>query len=207
MVIRNQIMREGLRRMMADDCGHVESCAEPDDLSRIVPRGENIILISDLFVPRGEYRALETLQERRPCAKIVVMGSSSDPRRISEIFRAGAAGYVSGDSAFNALRFQLDLVALGEKVYPAALIDHVSRAPSPAPSRAPWPDLSAREAAALDGLVAGLPNKTIAQRQAVSEATVKLALKTLFRKMQARNRTHAAVLAREHGWNARDRMH
>ena len=205
LVIQNQIMREGLRRLMSDDCGQVESCGRPDDLSRIVPQGEDIILISDLFVPHGEYHALDTLKERRPDAKIVVMGSSSDPQRISAIFKAGAAGYVSGDSAFRALRSQLDLVALGEKVYPAALIDHVSRAPAPKPSHDPWPDLTTRERSVLDGLIDGLPNKSIARRLEVSEATVKLALKTLFRKMQARNRTHAAVLAREHGWNVRDR--
>lgn len=204
LVFQNQIMREGLRRLMSDNCGHVESCANPDDLPSGTPPGENIILISELFLPHGEYRVFDTLRERRPDAKIVVMGSSSDPQRISEIFRAGAAGYVSGNSAFKALRSQLDLVALGEKVYPAALIERISHALAPKSSLELWPNLATRERAVLDGLVEGLQNKTIAHRLEVSEATVKLALKTLFRKMQARNRTHAAVLAREHGWNARD---
>ncbi|MGF7151094.1 two-component system nitrate/nitrite response regulator NarL [Sphingomonas zeicaulis] len=198
-------MREGLRRLMSDDCGHVETCAGPHDLSGTAPQGENIILISDLFVPHGEYHALDTLRERRPDAKIVVMGSSSDPQHISKIFKAGAAGYVSGNSAFRALRSQLDLVALGERVYPAALIEHVSRDIPAKPPHDPWPGLTTRERSVLDGLILGLPNKSISRRLEVSEATVKLALKTLFRKMQARNRTHAAVLAREHGWNARDR--
>lgn len=202
LVIQNQIMREGLRRLMLDDCGNVESCGCPDDLSGVLPQGANIILLSELFLPRGEYHAIEQLRLLRPDARIVVMGASSDPQRIAELFKAGASGYVSGDSAFRALRSQLDLVALGEKVYPATLIEHLSRAPvvEPRPWAMPWPALTPRERTVLDGLVCGLPNKVIAAETGVSEATVKLALKTLFRKMKVRNRTHAAMLANEHGW-------
>lgn len=205
LVIQNQIMREGLRRLMLDDCGNVESCGSPDDLSGALPQGANIILLSELFLPHGEYRALEQLRMLRPDARIVVMGTSSDPQRIAELFKAGASGYVSGNSAFRALRSQLDLVALGEKVYPATLIEQLSRASAAEsqPLAMPWPALTPRERTVLDGLVCGLPNKVIALETGVSEATVKLALKTLFRKMKVRNRTHAAMLAKEHGWTVR----
>lgn len=223
LVIQNQIMREGLRRLMMDGYDNVESFADPEDFLGAMPQDADIIILSELFVPYGEYRAIKKLMARRPDAKIVVMGTSRNPKHISEIYKAGAFGYVSLESAFRSLRSQLDLVALGEKVYPAALIDYVPRLPVTSARQQqqqqqqgqqdplPWPDLTARERAVLDGLVSGLPSKTIASRMEVSEATVKLALKTLFRKMQVRNRTHAAMLAREHGWTVRetanDRLH
>jgi two-component system nitrate/nitrite response regulator NarL len=57
------------------------------------------------------------------------------------------------------------------------------------------PHLSAREVVILKGLADGLPNKVIAKTLAITEATVKVHVKAVLRKIQARNRTQAAVWA------------
>ncbi|MFU8865799.1 MAG: LuxR C-terminal-related transcriptional regulator [Rhodobacterales bacterium] len=59
------------------------------------------------------------------------------------------------------------------------------------------PQLTQRERDVLSGLCKGKSNKEIAQDLEVQEVTVKLHVKTLSRKLEARNRTHAAILARE----------
>ncbi len=70
----------------------------------------------------------------------------------------------------------------------------------PAPPSASVPrewqvNLSDRESEILRGLVAGHPNKLIARDLQIAEATVKVHVKALLRKMQVTNRTQAAISA------------
>lgn len=64
------------------------------------------------------------------------------------------------------------------------------------------PRLSDREAQILDGLVKGHANKTIARTCEITEATVKVHMKSILRKIRVANRTQAAVWALEHGHSA-----
>ena len=63
------------------------------------------------------------------------------------------------------------------------------------------PTLSEREIQILDGLVKGYANKVIARLCGVTEATVKLHMKSILRKFRVRNRTQAAIWALEHGYS------
>jgi DNA-binding NarL/FixJ family response regulator len=49
----------------------------------------------------------------------------------------------------------------------------------------------------LAGLCAGHANKEIARDLNLREPTIKLHVKTICRKLDAKNRTHAAMIARE----------
>jgi DNA-binding NarL/FixJ family response regulator len=59
--------------------------------------------------------------------------------------------------------------------------------------------LSDRELEILRCLVNGDANKVIANRLAITEATVKVHMKSLLRKIKAGNRTQAAIWALHHG--------
>jgi DNA-binding NarL/FixJ family response regulator len=60
-------------------------------------------------------------------------------------------------------------------------------------------DLTRREMDVLRGIREGKSNKEIARDLEVQEVTIKLHVKTLSRKLGARNRTHAAMIARDAG--------
>jgi two-component system nitrate/nitrite response regulator NarL len=64
------------------------------------------------------------------------------------------------------------------------------------------PGLSEREAQILGGLVQGHANKVIARSCDITEATVKVHMKSILRKIRVANRTQAAVWALEHGHSA-----
>ncbi len=64
--------------------------------------------------------------------------------------------------------------------------------------------LSEREEQVLRDLVKGLPNKTIARKRDIAEATVKVHLKSILRKIRMANRTQAAIWALENGYGAQD---
>ena len=64
------------------------------------------------------------------------------------------------------------------------------------------PGLSEREAQILDGLVKGHANKVIARTCEITEATVKVHMKSILRKIRVDNRTQAAIWAMENGYAA-----
>lgn len=64
--------------------------------------------------------------------------------------------------------------------------------------------LSEREEQILRDLVKGLPNKMIARKRDIAEATVKVHLKSILRKIRMANRTQAAIWALENGYGTDD---
>jgi two-component system nitrate/nitrite response regulator NarL len=75
--------------------------------------------------------------------------------------------------------------------------------PSPSRNRN-CPKLSGREVQILDGLVKGHANKIIARSCEITEATVKVHMKSILRKIQVANRTQAALWALENGYSTED---
>lgn len=65
------------------------------------------------------------------------------------------------------------------------------------PSQVLLPPLTAREAEVLRGLYSGKSNKEMARDLHLQEVTIKLHVRTLCRKLGARNRTQAAMIARD----------
>lgn len=101
----------------------------------------------------------------------------------------GAAGFVPKTMGTRSLVAAVRLMAAGENFAPLSLI----RRPRDQGDGL----LSPREADVLRGVVAGKSNKEIARDLDLQEVTVKLHVKTMCRKLSARNRTHAAMIARD----------
>lgn len=133
----------------------------------------------------------------------VALISGMAPRDIVErAFRMGVRGFLHksmpATSLLNAIRFML----LGERFVPVDFIvgqeaPVATSLPAVAPP-ATGLDLSKRELQVLTALCAGHTNKQIARDVGLSEATVKLHVKTLYRRLGASNRTQAAMIARNH---------
>jgi len=112
-----------------------------------------------------------------------------------EALALGAAGFVpktlSAKSLVNAVRF----MAMGEQYAP---IDFMTQEEEAAPN--PLAEkLSRRELQVLEGLSQGKSNKEIARDLDLQEPTIKLHVKTLYRKIGAGNRTQAALIAKQEG--------
>ena len=126
--------------------------------------------------------------------KPVALMSGVASRTVAEdALAAGAAGFVpktlGAKSMVNALRF----MASGEQYAPVKWMTEME-----AEASHPLADkLTAREMQVLEGLCDGKANKEIARDLDLQEVTVKLHVKTLSRKLDARNRTHAAMIARD----------
>jgi two-component system nitrate/nitrite response regulator NarL len=116
---------------------------------------------------------------------------------------AGADGFLMKEVSPEALLQSLELVMLGEKVYPtnlASMLLDLTSAPTPLNSIR---GLSSREREILQLLVTGASNKLIAIRLGIAEATVKVHLKALLRKIDVNNRTQAAIWAMNNGFSTK----
>jgi DNA-binding NarL/FixJ family response regulator len=127
--------------------------------------------------------------------RVALISGTGSPELAEQALAAGAAGYLpktlSAKSLANAVRF----MAMGEQYVPLGFLRSASDEPAhPLAQR-----LSRREREVLGGLIEGKSNKEIARDLGITEPTVKLHMKTLYRKIGAHNRTQAAMIAKEAG--------
>jgi two-component system nitrate/nitrite response regulator NarL len=131
----------------------------------------------------------------------VVLADGLSVEALRAAMGGGADGFLSKSVSPEALIQSLQLVLLGEKVFPtnlaAMLLD--MNAPSPLNSVR---GMTRREHEILQALVTGASNKMIAIKLGITEATVKVHLKTLLRKIDVNNRTQAAIWAMNNGFTA-----
>lgn len=131
---------------------------------------------------------MKDANDGRPVA--IISGSAS--REVADAaLKAGAQGFIpktlSAKSLLTAARF----MAAGEIYAPVEFMQQ--KTPDEAGG------LTRRELDVLRGICEAKANKEIARDLDLQEVTVKLHVKTLSRKLGARNRTHVAMIARDKG--------
>jgi two-component system nitrate/nitrite response regulator NarL len=217
------MIREGLKHILSQTRFKVH----PEDLSRgdaalLDQVDEPILFIVDASLyPQGLDDVLPSLKDVSPDARVVVLADEFSLSAMMAALQAGADGYCLATTGCEALVRYLDLVMLGEIVFPSAMLLAAlssgseamdmhrktatgqmrmlqSSAPVAEGQTSPVRNLSSREAEILQCLTQGAPNKVIARKLDVAEATVKVHIKAILRKIRVANRTQAAMWAVNH---------
>jgi two-component system nitrate/nitrite response regulator NarL len=215
LVARNSLFREGLLRILSTTAFRVTKVAAAiDNPSLHSIRTSRPVLF--LIATDGDDHAVTALtvgrlKEQNPSARIVVLSDRCDSDEALAVFRAGADGYVFEQISCDTLIKSLDLVMLGVTILPAAFMrllggeNEMDSEDNPAVPATHVPTfdhmartLSDRETGILRCLMQGESNKIIARRFDITEATVKVHIKAILRKICVRNRTQAAVWAHNH---------
>ncbi len=157
--------------------------------------GYDVVLLDYGMPGMNGLEGLQKAINAQPGNPIALISGVASRSVAEEALAVGAAGFVPKTlgmkSMLNAVRF----MAAGEQYAPAKWMtqsddDNVSELAA---------RLSERERQVLERLCRGGSNKEIARELDLQEVTIKLHVKTLCRKLQARNRTHAAMIARDEG--------
>jgi two-component system nitrate/nitrite response regulator NarL len=204
----NLLLREGLTKLLAETRYQVIASAATlnvvpaHHLPELVLIGGNEI---ELII-----RNLRECQTQYASARRVVFNDAQG-EQLNAIFEAGAHACLGRDATIEALLLTLDLAIIGANVVyrpPTHLGGDSSSAsfrPEPPDEGARMfaqgdtsPHLSSREVAIIECLVHGDSNKLIARKFEISEATVKVHVKAILRKIRASNRTQAAIWAMTH---------
>lgn len=134
-------------------------------------------------------QGLTRMKEANDGRPVAILSGTATPQIAKDAIAAGAAGFVpktlGAKSMVSAIRFMV----AGETFLPYEFMQQ-EEAKTVA-------NLSERETEVLRGLCEGKSNKEIARDLDLQEVTIKLHVKTLCRKLDAKNRTQAAMIARD----------
>lgn len=156
------------------------------------------LILLDYSMPGMDgYAGLSRAVQQADGIPVALMSGTAPPDAALAVLERGGAGFISKTMAarsfLNAVRF----MAAGEKyLAPQGLHTAINGEIGDGPIA----NLTERERHILKGLCESLSNKEIARRLNISEPTVKVHAQSVYRKLGARNRTHAAMLAREQGF-------
>ena len=196
---QNSIVRNGLGHILA--ARQFEIRQSVDHVSHLVGdcADHELMVIVDSDIDRGDTGEIALLHRRFPAVKLVVLSEQFDFDAMIRAFAAGVHGYLVKEISVEPLTRSLRLIASGEKVMPSRLVEELAlravHAPREQARRAlEQAHLSIREVQILNCLALGYPNKIISRRLAITEATVKVHVKAVLRKLHVRNRTQAAIL-------------
>src|SRR5579871_3485296 len=158
------------------------------------------LFLLDYHMPGMTPDSLKTLVASFPEVPIAVVSGTANRADVRAVIQAGAHGFIPKTANGAYLSHALQLLLAGGTSVPADLVMGEEATPSPAPVMAPaqvaWLSaLSARELDVLRQVARGMSNKQIGRELELAEVTVKLHLRSIFRKIGARTRSEAAVIA------------
>ena len=185
----HRIVREGLRSLL-DEQPDMQVIAEADNGRDAVERVDELapdVVVMDVAMPQlNGIEATRRIVRGRPGTKVIALSMHADRRFTAEMLRAGAAGYLVKDSAFEELVTAIRAVVEG-KVYLSPHIadvvvdDYVRRLPGDEPGV--YTALSAREREVLQLLAEGKATKEVARVLHVSVKTVETHRRQIMQKL------------------------
>ena len=207
LVCQSTLVRSGIRYLLSGT--HFVISEEPLNHLSELPI---LCLVHIDTVDAEVTETVQKLKAQRPSARVVLLTDHMDAATMMPAFQAGLDGLFSTAMNREALIKALELVMLGETFISAAagfaLLQQRQAGPrahdtgsSTQSSATDFPSvnrLSERGTQILHSLTKGESNKQIASNLGVAEATIKVHIKAILRKVQVANRTQAAMWAQRH---------
>jgi two-component system nitrate/nitrite response regulator NarL len=207
LVSENRLFREGLSLMLESDDLTVirtnNSGSELLPLLNTIDEQPDLIIWDSSTILEEDVARWAEIHREFPKIGIVVLTEGTDAESANRALAAGLRGILPNCISTGALSLSLRLIALGENLttVPFGLArtwQETSAAPRQFDASKLPVSLSPREAEILRRLGEGSQNKVIARDLDLAEATVKVHVKTLLRKINVTNRTQAAVWGKSH---------
>jgi DNA-binding NarL/FixJ family response regulator len=201
-----RLMRDGLRTLLEleTDFEIVGEAGDGQTGLDVFDQTRPDVVLMDIRMPQmNGVEATRRLMAREPEARVIILTTFDDDANVFEGLRAGARGYLlkdlSGAELAGAIRTVMDGGALIEPSVARKVFAEFARlAPAARPAELPEP-LSERELGILRLVADGLSNKEIGLKLSLAEGTVKNYVTNVLAKIDARDRTQAALKARELG--------
>jgi DNA-binding NarL/FixJ family response regulator len=189
------MMCDGLKALIEKEFDVVGSASNGADAVKLAQKLSPHVIIMDISMPDlNGIEATRQILRNGSTAKIVALSVHSDPRYVTEMLRAGAAGYLVKKSAAEEL-MQAIRTVLDGRIYlspdiAGGLVDSFVR--SPAAQAAPketdaFSHLTNREREVLQCLSEGRSTKEIADALHVSTKTVETHRRNIMQKLDLHN--------------------
>ena len=206
-----RLFRQSLRILLetGTDIKVVAEAANGHEAVAFARATEPDLAVLDVDMPRMDgIKATRLIRAVSPRTKTLMLSVHQDDEKIRAALRAGAIGYISKDAD------RKDFIQIIRRTYagkppsspylahlalePIEVREH-SRSPDTADNFIERSGLTELEVKILRLMTEGLSNEEISEITGIAQETVKGHLKSLFRKLDVKNRTEAAVLAVREG--------
>lgn len=203
------LLLEGVKQLFELDPGFrlVGAATTAQEGIRLARRHNPDIILLDLNM--GRTRGLDVLKQLKSLridSLVIVLTVSNAPEDMMEALRRGADGYLLKDMEPEEILEKLHSAGDGQIVLNETVSNILTRMmreedrkPSVSDAR-----LTQRELQILGLIAQGMSNKSIGNELDISDGTVKVHVKNLLRKVNAKSRLEAAVWAIEQGYGHRN---
>lgn len=193
------LIREGIKQLLEFD-GSMKVIAEASDGIECLEKLKNVkpdILLLDINMPNmNGIDVLKELKEKNDPLKVLILTVHSEVEYLVKAVDIGANGYILKDSGSAELKQAINAVIdEGSYIQPNLIPALNSRLINRDMDREKLASLTKREVEILTHVACGMFNKEIAVNLNISERTVKNHISNIFKKIDASDRTQAAVFA------------
>lgn len=195
------IVRRGLRQIVADEndmevVGEAQTTQEILDLAR---QEEWDVIVLNISMPgRGGFEALKALKQTHSKRPVLVLSMYPEDQFAVRAFRAGAAGYMTKESAPEELVQAIRKVVRGGKYVSPSLAEKLAAELGEDAERPPHEALSEREYHVLCLLASGKTVTQIAAEMSLSVKTISTYRARLLEKMRMKTNAEVTRYAIEH---------
>ena len=210
LLVDDQVLfREGLETLLSvhKDIQVVGNASNGQEAFDVAAHVRPDVVLMDVRMPVLDgVRATSLLKDALPQCRVIVLTTFDDDEYIFDALRSGAVGYLLKDVDSAQLVEAIRAAARGESILEpsvaAKVIAEFSRVSSMVPSMQMEQlvePLSERELEILSLIARGASNKEIAGQLFIAEGTVKNHVTHILSKLGVRDRTQAAIKAKELG--------
>jgi len=203
------LFREGLETLLSvhRDIQVVGQASNGQEAVEVAAQVDPDVVLMDVRMPiLNGVRATRRLKRAQPQCRVIVLSTFDDDEYVFDALRAGAVGYLLKDVASARLVEAIRAASRGESILEpsvaAKVIAEFTRVSSMVPSAQMEQlvePLSERELEILGLIARGASNREIADQLFIAEGTVKNHVTHILGKLGVRDRTQAALKARELG--------
>jgi DNA-binding NarL/FixJ family response regulator len=202
------LFREGLRTLLSvhSDFDVIGEAGNGEEALRLVRSLRPSVVLMDLQMPVLDgVAATRRLHEEQPGCRVIVLTTFDDDEMVFDGLRAGAVGYFLKDAPSEKLAEAIRVAARGETFLQPSVAAKVvaefarlSRKTTESSNSLTEP-LSERELEILRLIAKGASNREIAGTLFLAEGTVKNHVTNILGKLDVRDRTQAAIKAKDSG--------
>ena len=200
------LVRQGVRGLLelVPDIEVVGEACDGEEALKTVPALKPDVLLLDIRMPRvNGIAVLEALREAGNLPPTLVLTTFDDGDAAIAAIKAGAKGLMLKDVSLEDLTQAIRALADNKTAFQPAMTESlmaaIRRTPAEPADSYISESLTVREREVLHLICAGYSNKEIADLLALAEGTVKNHVSNLLLKLNARDRTRAALKALQEG--------
>lgn len=195
------VVRQGLKQIVSDtpDIRLAGEAATGQEILRLVRSGSCDVLVLDLNMPGiSGLEILRVLKQERPELPVLVLSIHAEDQYAIRCLKAGAAGYLTKESAAEELVKAIRQVAAGAKYVSRGLAESLALRLNETGDRPRHETLSDREFQVLQLMGAGQTATEIAGSLSLSVKTVSTYRARILQKLGLRNNAEVIQYAIQH---------